>query len=157
MSFLSSDATLEVPYSPTDCFEAMKSAAETLPKFKLKSENLSAGRLQYNVSAGMTSFTWGDIVTVGLTETQNGCTKVSISSTAKAPSLLASVTENKNIEALTNAFMDKIQNYQKVEGSISTASSTSVADEIKKYKELLDMGAITQDEFDQKKKQLLNL
>lgn len=31
------------------------------------------------------------------------------------------------------------------------------ADEIKKYKELLDMGAITQEEFDIKKKQLLNL
>ena len=32
-----------------------------------------------------------------------------------------------------------------------------VADELKKYKELLDMGAITQEEFDEKKKQLLNL
>lgn len=31
------------------------------------------------------------------------------------------------------------------------------ADEIKKYKELLDMGAITQEEFDTKKKQLLDL
>lgn len=31
------------------------------------------------------------------------------------------------------------------------------ADEIRKYKELLEMGAITQEEFDQKKKQLLNL
>ena len=33
----------------------------------------------------------------------------------------------------------------------------SPADEIKKYKELLDMGAITQEEFDAKKKQLLGL
>lgn len=36
-------------------------------------------------------------------------------------------------------------------------SSSSNADEIKKYKELLDMGAITEEEFDQKKKQLLNI
>lgn len=36
-------------------------------------------------------------------------------------------------------------------------SSTSNADELKKFKELLDMGAITQDEFEQKKKQLLGL
>ena len=35
--------------------------------------------------------------------------------------------------------------------------SLSVADEIKKFKELLDMGAITQDEFEYKKKELLNL
>ena len=34
---------------------------------------------------------------------------------------------------------------------------TSVADELKKFKELLDMGVITQEEFDAKKKQLLGL
>ena len=34
---------------------------------------------------------------------------------------------------------------------------TSNADELKKYKELLDSGVITQEEFDAKKKQLLNL
>ena len=41
---------------------------------------------------------------------------------------------------------------------VEIASNTvSDADELKKYKELLDCGAITQEEFDQKKKQLLNL
>lgn len=36
-------------------------------------------------------------------------------------------------------------------------SGTSAADEIKKFKELLDQGIITQEEFDAKKKQLLGL
>ena len=36
-------------------------------------------------------------------------------------------------------------------------NSVSSADELKKFKELLDMGAITQEEFDAKKKQLLGL
>ena len=35
-------------------------------------------------------------------------------------------------------------------------SNISVADEIKKFKELLDIGAITQEEFDAKKKELLS-
>ena len=35
--------------------------------------------------------------------------------------------------------------------------AVSSADELKKFKELLDMGVITQEEFDQKKKQLLGL
>ncbi|EQE95041.1 short C-terminal domain protein, partial [Clostridioides difficile CD129] len=35
--------------------------------------------------------------------------------------------------------------------------SSSTADEILKYKNLLDMEAITQEEFDAKKKELLNL
>lgn len=37
------------------------------------------------------------------------------------------------------------------------STSTSVADEIAKYKSLLDSGAITSEEFEAKKKQLLNL
>ena len=36
-------------------------------------------------------------------------------------------------------------------------SSESSADQIKKYKELLDDGIISQEEFDAKKKQLLGL
>ena len=36
-------------------------------------------------------------------------------------------------------------------------SQVSAADEIKKFKELFDMGIITQEEFDAKKKQLLGL
>ena len=36
-------------------------------------------------------------------------------------------------------------------------SSPSVADEIMKFKQLLDCGAITQEEFNAKKKQLLGL
>lgn len=39
----------------------------------------------------------------------------------------------------------------------SKSGTVSNADELKKFKELLDMGAITQEEFDAKKKQLLGL
>ena len=39
----------------------------------------------------------------------------------------------------------------------SSTDSLSAADELLKFKQLLDMGAITQDEFDAKKKALLNL
>ena len=39
----------------------------------------------------------------------------------------------------------------------TVVQQTSAADEIKKFKELLDMGVITQEEFDAKKKQLLGL
>lgn len=40
---------------------------------------------------------------------------------------------------------------------IQAAPAASAADELKKFKELLDMGVITQEEFDAKKKQLLGL
>lgn len=51
---------------------------------------------------------------------------------------------------------------QKQEATVTTntvkdKTQLSNADELKKYKELLDIGAITQEEFDAKKKQLLGL
>ena len=39
----------------------------------------------------------------------------------------------------------------------TVVAAASNADELKKYKDLLDSGVITQEEFDEKKKQLLGL
>ena len=50
------------------------------------------------------------------------------------------------------------ETYKDNAGTEAAASApVSAADELKKFKELLDMGAITQEEFDAKKKQLLGL
>lgn len=59
--------------------------------------------------------------------------------------------ENKTETAITE------QKNPTKEKTIESKATLGVADEIKKYKELLDSGAITQEEFEQKKKQLLNL
>ena len=60
------------------------------------------------------------------------------------------------------AVSDKLQSLfmelkEKAKQPIAAASVGSAADEILKFKELLDMGVITQEEFDAKKKQLLGL
>lgn len=64
-----------------------------------------------------------------------------------------------------NSAKSTFESYTKLLDSIQAQStpdksmqvSQSPADELKKYKELLDNGAITKDEFDAKKAQLLNL
>lgn len=69
-------------------------------------------------------------------------------------------------DAVINYRMEEIANYicKKIEELKRTSrvptimtSAVSEADELKKFKELLDMGIITQEEFDAKKKQLLGL
>lgn len=64
---------------------------------------------------------------------------------------------NKN--KIHSTISDLLIERQKEEKTTKTSKhiSTSNADEIKKFKELLDIGAITQEEFDTKKNQLLNL
>lgn len=59
----------------------------------------------------------------------------------------------------TNKFFEYLQSVTQKAAVTNNSSETSLssADEIKKFKDLLDTGAITQEEFDQKKKQLLGL
>lgn len=55
---------------------------------------------------------------------------------------------------MSKLIMERQQNKSVV---VENIISTSNADELKKYMELLDSGIITQEEFEQKKKQLLDL
>ena len=62
---------------------------------------------------------------------------------------------------LAREIVEYIENKRKELRNANTTTTvvqqTSAADELKKFKELLDMGILTQDEFDAKKKQLLGL
>lgn len=58
---------------------------------------------------------------------------------------------------LVNQIKSKIEELMSQQRTGYKIDQLSPADEIKKYKELLDDGIITQEEFEQKKKQLLGL
>ena len=62
-----------------------------------------------------------------------------------------------NRNEVTNAISQLITQYQQVPTVQTATGSQSNAEELKKLKDLLDMGVITQEEFDAKKKQLLGL
>ena len=53
--------------------------------------------------------------------------------------------------------ISELEGVATIHASTTPASATSPIEEIKKYKELLDIGIITPEEFDTKKKQLLGL
>ena len=61
----------------------------------------------------------------------------------------------------TNEFMAQVAQYVKdrirasKQKAAAPAAAVSGADELRKFKELLDMGVITQEEFDKKKQQIL--
>lgn len=63
----------------------------------------------------------------------------------------------KNATEVSKAISDFIATNVNEEKVIADSNNNTNADELKKFKELLDVGAITQEEFDAKKKQLLNL
>jgi hypothetical protein len=100
---------------------------------------------------------WGDDAIVQISSGTNNQAKVSVSSAAKAPSALAGVQQEKNISKILEAFTDALKQYTPVASAAESCAQSSSADEILKYKQLLDAGAITQEEYDAKKKQLLGL
>jgi hypothetical protein len=67
----------------------------------------------------------------------------------------------KNANAFARSVFDVLygvfKNYKENGEPTANTNTISNADEIKKYKDLLDAGAITQEEFEAKKKQLLGL
>ena len=62
-----------------------------------------------------------------------------------------------NAEEISNVINELLQNRQATRGTTTVVNSSSDADELAKFKKLLDDGIITQEEFDAKKKQLLGL
>lgn len=67
-----------------------------------------------------------------------------------------SVVTNEKMKEIANYIRERISE-AKSKNNSTVIAQVSSADELKKYKELLDSGVITQEEFDAKKKQLLGL
>ena len=73
--------------------------------------------------------------------------------------LFGGVHNKKEYREKTNALLHRIKDYieNTTKQNATVAGVTSDADELKKFKALLDEGIISQEEFDAKKKQILNL
>lgn len=64
---------------------------------------------------------------------------------------------NEKMEEVANYIKKRVDEIKSQGDRATVVSQVSAADEIKKFKELLDLGVISQEEFDAKKKQLLGI
>lgn len=81
---------------------------------------------------------------------------ISVSSSSGRISFLAIKNSNKIYETLNQLLIER-QSKKKSEHINHIEAKLDEADKLKKFKELLDSGIITQEEFDAKKKELLGL
>lgn len=125
-------------------------------------------RIRCNVCGNIYCFTNNDLKKNAASAKSAALSSVGTLAGALSGNWLAGAVNNQN----ANNEMSKIRDYSRCPKCNSTdvvpisddenisqesSNNASAADELKKYKELLDMGAISQEEFDEKKKQLLNL
>lgn len=157
MGFTSRQVTLTLQYSKADCMAAATAALNELG-FPIKSWSDTVGTIVADVKMALTSGTWGDILTISVSEIPSGGCSMTVDSSTKIPTLLAGDQQSKNIQRFADALQAALTRYEPVAtGAAPSPSVGNVADEIKQLKELLDLGAITQEDYDAKKKQLLGL
>jgi len=156
MSLMSRETSIEVPYAQDICFCAMATVLDRMRGVVLQTLNETTGTIQASVKMSFTSLSWGDDIIVQILPGQNGLSKITLSSTAKGPAFFAGSQQSKNLSEILAAFSSELGYYDPIDHT-KTFPAYSVADEIMKYKQLLDSGAITQEEYAAKKDQLLNL
>jgi len=167
-------------YSTWDSGELASMRSVTIERWKAMNDSKSSGesyeyRMKCNVCGCVYCYTQQDLVnninnlsTAGLyrisaTANALGGTQVGMyGSTAQANYYSGKVTDYSKCPHCNSCDVQEItkDQYEKAlkdSKQDTNSSAVSSADEIKKFKELLDSGVITQEEFDAKKKQLLGL
>lgn len=136
--------------------------------------SVTKGGLGATVAGGMLFGAIGALAgsNIGSKKTKQACTSLQVKVTLndmETPSFFIDIIEGRKVKNTSVAYKNAMKTAQNIisilqiicndnEQNLAVPEkTTSAADEIKKYKELLDIGAITEKEFELKKKQLLEL
>lgn len=105
MSILDHNAESEFPFAKTVVFEAIIKAIPTINGMKLESSDKLSGRIM--VKAGVSMFSWGEIIPIQLISINENLTKVQITSTPKTGIMFGGAVDygknRKNLELIINA------------------------------------------------------
>lgn len=155
--------SITLEYSLKDCLDAMKIALESnLVNNGFKLERYDENLNTFFLKAGVSAFSWGEKMTVSMKSNADGTTEIEVMSTPKTGVMFGGMLDmgknRKNINKIFEQISKALEQKNKtIPNTNSKIDNSSPLEEIKKLKELLDMGAITQEEFDAKKKELLGL
>lgn len=157
MSLVDHHGEVEYPFSIKTVFTAIIEAAPNIDGLELDGADEISGRVIFK--AGVSLASWGENIPVQLIQVSNVRTKMQILSTPKTGVMFGGAMDmgknRKNIEKIINAVSNILANKEpEVEAVVQ--NSCSIADEILKLKQLLDAGALTQEEFDEQKKHILS-
>lgn len=144
-----------IEYTPDDTYSALLLALEKSDHFTVKEANQTARTIA--VKAGASWKSWGENLLVTVSPAINGMTELSITSS----SVYGVVDWGKNqdnLKEIMNLLSGVLlSNYNKVAApSNSVALENDIPAQIKKIADLRDANILTEDEFQQKKNELLS-
>lgn len=152
-------SSVKIPYSLDNVFEALKKSCQYI--YGMKIDSIDEVLKTVYLKAGISAFSWGENVTVTVKTAEDGESIVEVSSVSKTGAFGSAVDmgkNNRNLKKIMDELSMELKKYPKIQKeSPQAVKITSVADEIRKLAELKKEGILTAEEFEAKKKQLLNL
>ena len=159
------------PAKPINLAEEKNAEKKVIEDIRKKLELQSEVRMRCNVCGHIFCYTPQDVKQNQVNSIMNGISAVGQIAAAiggsgydmyeqgkLADRNASKVVDYSRCPSCHSADLTRLTNDERISSPQATNSTaSSPVEEIKKYKELLDMGIITQEEFDAKKKQLLGL
>lgn len=155
MSIVDHHGEVEYPFSQKTVFKAIMEAAPNISGLSLDSADEISGRVIFN--AGVSLASWGENIPVQLIKVSPTRTQMKIMSTPKTGVMFGGAMDfgknQQNINKIINAVSAVLATYP-VEKE--TPNNIDMADQLIKLKQLLDQGILTEEEYNEQKRKILD-
>lgn len=155
MSIVDHHGEVEYPFSQKTVFRAIMEAAPNINGLSLDSADEISGRMTFK--AGVSLASWGENIPVQLIKVAPTRTQVKIMSTPKTGVMFGGVMDfgknQQNIDKIINAVSAVLANYPP---EVEPEKKVDVAEQLTKLKQLTDQGILTEEEFSEQKKKILD-
>lgn len=160
MGLVDHSESITVPYSPENAYRALVIGCTKLNEDEFVLEKIDDNIRTVYLKGRLSLFSWGETITVSISNTSTGEAEVKISSTPKTGAAFGGIMDmgknKKNIEKIMYVLSEELSDYPQHIPQ-ENQKNASVIDEIKEYAKLMQEGLITEEEYNQKKKQLLGI
>lgn len=162
MGWMNKQGEADYPFSKDIVFEAVCQAIASIGHMRIDTTNEAIGQIVVRTNVNLLNF--GERIPIQISEVDESKTKVQVTSSPKGGIWLAGPFDfgrnKKNIDLILSATSSILSSrkpaLQKVEARNDDVITDSVADELKKLKNLMDEGILTKEEFNEQKAKLLN-
>ena len=155
MSIVDHHGEVEYPFSQKTVFKAIMEAAPNINGLSLDSADEISGRVTFK--AGKSLASWGENIPVQLIKVGPTRTQMKIMSTPKTGVMFGGAMDfgknQQNIDKIINAVSAVLANYPSEK---EPEKSIDVAEQLTKLKRLVDQGVLTEEEFAEQKKKILD-
>lgn len=155
MSIVDHHGEVEYPFSQKTVFRAIMEAAPNINGLSLDSADEISGRMTFK--AGVSLASWGENIPVQLIKVAPTRTQVKIMSTPKTGVMFGGAMDfgknQQNIDKIINAVSAVLANYPP---EVEPEKKVDVAEQLTKLKQLTDQGILTEEEFSEQKKKILD-